>query len=132
MSERNNHKVGFVVFDLNGFKAANDNYGHAFGDEVLIMVSDIFKSIQRSEEIVFRIGGDEFMLVVPIILERSTLDKIVERYTNSINGSFEIGSIVYKISISAGYSVYPDDGDDFDKVFAKADSMMYENKKMFN
>ncbi len=126
--EGENSEFGVVVLDLNNLKETNDNYGHAIGNKLIIsaakLISEVFK---RSP--VFRIGGDEFL----VILQNSDLENCEKLFAqldfNCANTYIEEDDIKIPISIARGFVRF-DPGIDahFEDVFKRADDAMYENK----
>lgn len=127
-ADRYGHKVGILLIDLNKFKEINDTHGHAAGDEVLKETAQRLKLEARSSEMIFRVGGDEFLVVVPVIDNEDNLQKVVDRLKSHLTYKIEVGG--YKISVTAsiGSSIYSNDGCDFDTLFQIADKQMYAEK----
>ena len=123
-----NIEFGIVVLDLNNLKEANDEYGHAVGNKLIIsaakLISDVFK---RSP--VFRIGGDEFL----VVLQNSDLENCEKLFAqldfNCANTYIEDGDVKIPISIASGFVRFdPSKDTHFEDVFKRADDAMYENK----
>lgn len=118
-----------VVFDINGLKQVNDNFGHDFGDILIIDCSKLIcKSFKRSP--VYRIGGDEFV----VILENDDLEHYQERledFQREIEEANRTSNVGFKISIARGIAIY-NSGTDlvFANVFKRADEAMYQNKQV--
>ena len=118
-----------VVFDINGLKQVNDNFGHDFGDILIIDCSKLIcKSFKRSP--VYRIGGDEFV----VILENDDLEHYQERledFQREIEEANRTSNVGFKISIARGIAIY-NSGTDlvFANVFKRADEAMYQNKQI--
>lgn len=117
--------MAVIVIDLDGFKKANDEHGHLAGNRVLQNVAAGLRKSCRATDIVARMGGDEFALVLsdpgdylPALMER--IHDVGQR------AGAEIGC---KISISAGCALYPDDATDTESLLEKADERMYEEKR---
>ncbi len=117
----------FVV-DIDNFKAVNDNLGHFFGDEVLKEVSTNLKASFRSDDIIARIGGDEFMVFIENAHDdailRQKADRIVEAFKRNYAGEF----CDYEISGSVGISFYPKSGTNYDELYKAADKALYRAK----
>jgi diguanylate cyclase (GGDEF)-like protein len=116
-------EVGIIFLDVNKFKELNDKYGHDFGDTILKKISNIIKRSIRNIDYAFRVGGDEFIVMVVATVD--ILDKIAKRLEKSLN--FEYKGV--KISVSIGYAHYKNDSDDIKKVIELADKRMYQNKR---
>jgi len=115
--------------DLDNFKFINDNYGHVTGDFVLCQAAERLLTCVRKDDIVARIGGDEFAILIPSTNEDSMLTSIAERIISEIAKPFSIDDKSFLLGISIGISLYPDDDDDPEKLLQKADTAMYCVKK---
>ena len=105
----------------------NDTYGHAFGDEVLIVLADTLKKLIRETDLSVRLGGDEFVLVIKSA-GKEDVKLLKERLRDSIERVRTVqGKQVY-LKISIGVSVFPEDGLTLDELLAVADQRMYEDK----
>ncbi len=120
---------GLLHIDVDNFKYINDTFGHLKGDETLREISRVLKTISRKNELVFRIGGDEFLIMIPKINEDHELEKMRLRYEKDFKEEFTTDTEVHFLGISIGISVFPSEGKDFDEVLKKADFDMYEQKK---
>ncbi|MFV0466717.1 MAG: diguanylate cyclase [Lachnospiraceae bacterium] len=130
ISVRHEMRYGLLHIDLDNFKYINDHYGHLRGDDVLSEISRILKKISRKNELVFRIGGDEFLILIPEVMGKDELKHMRERYLHDFAKEFESFEYNKIIGISIGISGYPKDGSDFDSVLKAADADMYEQKKV--
>jgi len=122
--------VGLVVFDADNFKQINDNYGHTKGDEVLKRIADVIKSNchtrlpsvddqVRAFDYPFRIGGDEFALIL-IQIQPEDVSKVINRITDNLKQE--------NISLSSGFAVTSKDMN-FKQAFVQADQNMYQDKQ---
>lgn len=127
-ADRNTHSVGIMLMDLNKFKEINDTYGHAVGDEVLKETATRLKQVARSDEMLFRIGGDEFLLIVPVVKDSSVMDIIKNRIKESLTYRLNVHGNAILVTASIGYSLYKDDATDFDTLFQISDHRMYAEK----
>ncbi|MCF8018419.1 MAG: sensor domain-containing diguanylate cyclase [Vallitaleaceae bacterium] len=128
-AERRNALVGLLLLDLDNFKNINDTYGHSIGDEVLIETARILRKVVRTNEAVFRIGGDEFLIIFPMIEDATVLENAGNRILEMFHDEFRIKGHDVWIASSIGMGVYPTDGKDFEEVLHVADKNMYEHKK---
>lgn len=128
-AKRNNRQVGFISMDINYFKKINDTYGHNMGDLVLSETARVLKAFTRTDEAVFRLGGDEFLIIMPDIDDRIVMQQAWQRLSNSFDSQFELADFPEKISVSIGTAVFPEDGDNVDALLQIADEQMYQNKK---
>lgn len=120
-------KMGVILIDLDDFKNINDTFGHQTGDELLRCVAEHIMSNAKKEDYVVRWGGDEFVHVI-LDLKENTLSDYV-RILRSKLSNLDIES-VNAVSASIGIAVYPDDGETFEVLIQKADTSMYEMKKV--
>jgi len=120
--------VAVVVLDLDGFKQANDKYGHLAGNRVLQEIARGLVESSRQTDHVGRLGGDEFAIVAPGI-DQANLSRLIERLRclGPAAGVAACGSPA--IDISFGVALYPVDGTDAESLLEKADQLMYEAKK---
>jgi len=121
----------FSVFclDLDGFKAANDRYGHAAGDAILVAVAHRLRDAIRSDDLVFRVGGDEFVILLPG-LDTDQAAPIAERILAMISHPFDVAERQpLRIGVSIGIAGYPRDGRTTDELLRSADMAMYEAKR---
>ncbi|WKY48413.1 diguanylate cyclase [Eubacteriaceae bacterium ES3] len=129
LAERNNEHVGFMSMDLNRFKKINDTYGHNVGDMVLVETARILRLRTRKNEAAFRLGGDEFLIILPEIKDRKTLLVARERLTECFEKEFNLNQLKESLTLSIGTSLFPDDGDNIDVLLHVSDIEMYEMKK---
>jgi diguanylate cyclase (GGDEF)-like protein len=121
-----NYPLCLIMADVNGLKLVNDSFGHITGDQLLVKVAEILKKACRSDEIISRIGGDEFVILIPK-MGNSHAESLVERIIE-ISEKEKIGSI--EMSISLGWELKYDDGENIQEIFNKAEDHMYK-KKLF-
>lgn len=124
----NEHKTGTLIFfDLNNLKETNDIYSHSTGDEFLRTFShEIFAMTDESYQL-FRVGGDEFILVTASIDKRE-IYQLMDNITNRFNNEIKITDHLIHIRFSAGIAFYPEHGNTIEEVIEKADKCMYEAK----
>ncbi|HEY1338567.1 MAG TPA: diguanylate cyclase [Bryobacteraceae bacterium] len=125
---REKSSLTVLVCDLNGFKQINDRYGHLEGNRVLRDVGDALRNHCREYDYVARMGGDEFVLLLP----GSDPTAIAERMQQLREIAWQAGSqtpIRGQVSMSIGAAVYPRDGADADQLLAEADRRMYKSKQ---
>jgi diguanylate cyclase (GGDEF)-like protein len=130
-ARRTKEDIGFVIMDLNNFKAINDTYGHLIGDEVLKKTARVLNEHCRSKDVVFRIGGDEFLIILPNIASHKVIKEFIKRIEDSFEDEFMFGQQSIRISPAIGYGLYPEDGVDVDSVTRAADERMYANKSEY-
>ena len=117
-----------LYIDLNNFKSINDNYGHEMGDLLLAEFGKRIKERVRTMDMVSRIGGDEFLLIMTS-LNQYDLKKFLNRFIKELKEPYFINSKKFYISSSIGISRFPADGSTFQELLKKADMAMYKAKK---
>jgi diguanylate cyclase (GGDEF)-like protein len=126
---RLNEKFGLILFDIDHFKKINDTYGHQVGDRVLREVAQAMDRCKRKEDVLGRIGGEEFVVILPLHDREDTL-KAAHRLRMAVRESTvntrEADSA--RVTISGGIALYPDDGDGWDGLYTSADRRMYRAK----
>ncbi|WP_319371751.1 diguanylate cyclase [uncultured Ilyobacter sp.] len=127
-AKRNGSKVLILLLDINEFKSINDNYGHKAGDEVLKLISEQLLKICRKSEAVFRLGGDEFLVIIPDIEDISDVKIIKERIRKAVTLDYIHQNEKIEILSSIGSAIYPTDETDFDKLTHVAAEDMYRQK----
>ncbi len=120
----------FVLFylDLNKFKPVNDTYGHETGDKVLIAFVQRMKSVLKSNSIVARVGGDEFVVIVPNVTNDKEALSISRRIKDRSEAMFKFDDIHVNISCSIGY-VFSNEANDSSDLLTIADKKMYADKQ---
>jgi diguanylate cyclase (GGDEF)-like protein len=119
-----------VVFvDLDGFKAVNDRYGHATGDELLNIIAQRLQGVLRDEDMVGRIGGDEFLAVCPNIGGPDQAMQLAERLAEAQREEVTVAKGTIMVLVSIGVAWSSGEGTDADAMVAQADSAMYESKR---
>ncbi|QUH27264.1 sensor domain-containing diguanylate cyclase [Serpentinicella alkaliphila] len=121
----------FLYLDLDGFKQVNDLLGHNVGDILLQRVAIILKENVRDDEIVVRLGGDEFLMVLYTSLNKSRENGTVvaDRVISALNKPFDINGNIAKIGCSIGGAVWPSDGIDTIEIVRLADEALYISKR---
>jgi diguanylate cyclase (GGDEF)-like protein len=125
---RLNSPLVVLVCDMNGFKKVNDKYGHLEGNRLLHSVAKKLKESCREYDYVARMGGDEFVLVLPGLQPDQLAQKIDRLKAITEDAGREIFS-QEKISLSIGHSMFPEDGADADRLLSEADRRMYVAKQ---
>jgi len=122
--------LAIVYIDLDGFKTVNDTYGHAMGDELLIIVSQYITALIRQNETVARLGGDEFLVLLSDLHTPKECEAIVQRFLDALSTPIIINEISLQISASIGISFYPDDTEEIEVLIKRADQAMYHAKQL--
>lgn len=128
LAERRNYPVAFIMFDIDKFKNVNDTYGHAAGDVVLQSVAKLLQQQARESDLLFRLGGEEFLMVLPNMDAHQAVNKAnacrlaIAAHTVTSNGAD------IRLTISAGVSAYPEFGSEVHRLIAMADEALYAAK----
>jgi diguanylate cyclase (GGDEF)-like protein/PAS domain S-box-containing protein len=129
-------RVALVFVDLNGFKAINDQHGHAVGDRVLITTATRLKNTLRESDTVARIGGDEFVLILEGLTQGKNLQEeahgICEKIFAGLAAPVSVGDTWRHIGTSLGIAIFPDHAPSMDTLIHVADLAMYEAKRSGN
>lgn len=126
--EKDQHCAVFF-FDLDDFKAINDRYGHAAGDQVLMSVAQGVSDELRLSDTVGRLGGDEFVVLSSYARNPQHVTQIEKRLRKGIGKPIDFNGHQFKIGASIGVAIYPEDGITPDALLSIADQRMYESKK---
>ncbi len=118
----------FFIFDIDNFKQVNDQRGHAFGDQVIMEFVSTIQKHFRKEDLLGRIGGDEFAAFVPI-LEDGQIKQKAEELSVALDRQYGCDGDSWHITASIGISLAPRDGKDFESLYKKADKALYMTKK---
>lgn len=128
-SEREGRQLAVHFIDLDGFKAINDTYGHAVGDEVLKKVGQRLTVLLRKSDRVGRIGGDEFVLMQSNIKDLSDAATMTQKIIQALEKPITTEAGVLAIGASTGISTYPKDGKTTEVLLKVADQAMYVDKR---
>lgn len=128
LCRRQNLPVSLVFLDLNHFKPINDRFGHAEGDRALRSFGQMLKQVCRQTDIAARIGGDEFVLLLPNAL-KTDVEKILKRFAGMVEQANRAQPLGYKITYSHGVVHFdPDKHQDLEDLLAEGDQLMYLRK----
>lgn len=129
---RNKSSVTLVFVDLDKFKPINDNYGHEIGDQLLKGVAERIRKFLRKSDSVARIGGDEFVVLLPGVEAAEEALMLAEKIHGLIKQPFELSGCRLHISSSIGVAIYPDHAAEEQELIHHADIAMYYAKKRDN
>ncbi|MBU1217837.1 EAL domain-containing protein [bacterium] len=127
-ASNNNSKAVLFFLDLDGFKTINDSLGHSIGDEMLKKVAARLKECKREDITICRHGGDEFLIILPMIKDMKDVLAIMEKLLSKFKEPFSVGNHLLSTSASIGVAIYPDSSDSFESLLKNADTAMYEAK----
>ena len=117
-----------IIIDADGFKAINDSFGHLFGDGVLSDMSLAIRSTFRRKDIMGRIGGDEFIVLLCEMPSLEVLDKRCNELLKHLDRNYESNGNKLPFSVSIGVALYPEHGTSYVDLFKRADRALYESK----
>jgi len=120
--------AALILIDLDNFKPINDTYGHLFGDSLLTRIALEISGLFRDSDVVARIGGDEFLIYMPNIPQRSLIEKRAEKLISTIENIYDGQLKGSGLSCSAGIAFSPDHGTVYQDLFQHADRALYQAK----
>jgi len=127
-SRREGRSGGLLFIDLDRFKGVNDTLGHAAGDRLLVEAARRLSRRVREVDTLARLGGDEFILLVEEVKDRAQLRTVADKLQAAFRAPFRIQDREFQISASIGISLFPEDGDEVDRLLRHADAAMYAAK----
>jgi diguanylate cyclase (GGDEF)-like protein len=128
-AKRSRHVVAVMFLDLDHFKAVNDTHGHAVGDKLLKKVASHLVELLRVEDTVARIGGDEFIILLPRLKDDMQAIVIAEKIVTGFAKPFKLGDLQLQLGASLGIALYPQHGLNPKNLIKQADSAMYSAKR---
>lgn len=128
-AKRERSRLGLLFLDLDKFKPVNDTFGHGVGDELLRAVAQRLQACVRESDTVARVGGDEFVLLLPVIEAAIDASAVARKIHDALMAPFTLsqGQSVH-MSASTGIAIYPEHGSDEAELTQHADAAMYEAK----
>ncbi|OOE82852.1 hypothetical protein BZG72_07575 [Salinivibrio sp. PR6] len=120
--------AALLFIDLNNFKQVNDTYGHGVGDELLKVVSQRLKQSVRRSDLVGRLGGDEFIVWLDLLADKSALNEVITRIQDEMHAPIQVAETSLSLGISIGVSCFPTDGLELQQMMNQADAAMYYAK----
>ena len=127
-AKRDNVLIALIIFDLDRFKDVNDSYGHNIGDELLISVANRFSNSLREKDVIARMGGDEFALILDDINDIEDAAQIAQKMIDIISKPYMINGLELHVGSSAGIAIAPKNADTVDLLIQYADSALYKAK----
>jgi diguanylate cyclase (GGDEF)-like protein/PAS domain S-box-containing protein len=119
--------VGILFIDVDSFKAINDTYGHAAGDEVLVALGRRLSDNTRGTDLACRIGGDEFVILLRSARSSGDVEGLAGRIGALLGGTYDVGGVDIPVTVSVGWSWSPDVGSE--RLLRDADARMYRAKR---
>lgn len=127
--QRNNQFITLMYLDLDNFKEINDTLGHDVGDMLLKETADRLVSCVRADDIVARMGGDEFTILLSDLNNQASTERIAQKILDKFTEPFNLKGEALYITTSIGISVYPEDGAEVEVLLKNADQAMYAAKE---
>lgn len=128
-AQRTGKKLAVMMLDLDRFKEVNDTMGHAVGDLLLKAVANRLTAILRKNDTVSRLGGDEFIVVIPEVGNKDDMTTLARKILDTVRTPFEIEGHRIAVGSSIGIALCPDDGADIETLMQHADMAMYNAKQ---
>ncbi len=128
-ASRHDRKLALFFMDLDGFKGINDTHGHEVGDKLLVEIAKRLRECVRMEDVVARMGGDEFTVLLSDLQQIDDVNMVAEKLITAVNKPVRIGDHICHVGISIGISLYPHCARDTDKMLRLADDAMYASKE---
>jgi diguanylate cyclase (GGDEF)-like protein/PAS domain S-box-containing protein len=127
-ARRNSAVLAVLFLDLDRFKHVNDSRGHETGDKLLKTVAQRVRSTMRAHDLVVRMGGDEFVVVMKSIVDTEQVREAATRITNALSAPMVIDGRTLVTTVSIGVALYPRDGADMGELLRHSDTAMYQAK----
>ncbi|MBL0141779.1 MAG: EAL domain-containing protein [Betaproteobacteria bacterium] len=124
-ARRRESKVGILFIDLDNFKTVNDSLGHAAGDALLRLVASRLEGALRSVDVISRLGGDEFLVVLPDLEDEQSPAAVADKLLAAVSEPVVLEGHDLTVSPSIGIAVFPRDGANADTLIKNADAAMY-------
>ena len=128
LSKINHETVAVLFIDLDRFKVINDTLGHHVGDSMLIEIANRVERVLKKDDLLARIGGDEFVVVLSAVKDRVYAAKMAEKILSVVREPIAVQDYHLYTTASLGIALYPDDGEDRNEIIKHADSAMYHAK----
>ena len=129
MAQREGTCPALLYVDLDNFKPVNDTFGHAIGDDLLVLAAGRMRDCLRKSDTVARLGGDEFAIILPRVQSLESTMIVAEKIRKALERPFIIDCQELQVSSSIGCAVYPDNGEDELALLGSADQAMYQAKR---
>ncbi len=127
-AQREKEKHALLFIDIDGFKEVNDEFGHQIGDELLKAIANRLQENVRASDIVARMGGDEFLILLNNDACRDFSTTTAQKIINALSKPFQLSEANSQIGASIGIAIFPEDGEDLHALIKLADKAMYKAK----
>ena len=128
LARRQGLRAALLYLDLDGFKAVNDTFGHERGDHLLQEVAQRLKACVRASDTIARIGGDEFVILLPELGDQEDAPAVAEKILATLGLPYLLGSITAAVTASIGIAYFPQHGDSMEPLLNAADAALYRAK----
>ena len=128
IAERATCMLGILLIDLDNFKGVNDRFGHAAGDLHLVEVATRLRAALRQGDVLFRVGGDEFVAVLPGLESMPAVHTLLSRLITAVHRPVSVDSHIEPPTVTIGAAIYPQHGRSLSELQAVADRALYEAK----
>lgn len=128
-AERFQSQLGVMLLDVDRFKNVNDSFGHGVGDLILIEAAKRIKKCLQAKDVVARIGGDEFTILLTELTSAKEAELTAQRIKESFQAPIELGGQLHNLTCSIGIALFPSDGKDIDELLKRADMALYAVKE---
>lgn len=125
---RHGDRLAVLVLDVDDFKTVNDSLGHQFGDRILRAIAARIHGGVRREDLVARFGADEFVVFISRIRSRENVHSIAEKLRDAVSRPLPVHNYEINLTVGTGVALYPDDGEDMDRLIQHADTAMHQAK----
>ncbi len=132
LAQRNGQPLALLFIDLNGFKQVNDTHGHAVGDRLLQAVADRLQALLRDSDTLARMGGDEFVVLMPEVTGEAGAERLMARINAALQPPFDIDGRRLHSSASVGCALFPEQGTSAGDLLRDADRQMYRAKQRYH
>ncbi|MES2489391.1 MAG: diguanylate cyclase [Pseudomonadota bacterium] len=126
--KQQHRRACLFYLDIDAFKSINDNFGHAFGDSLLIHIAARLRGWRQQEAVAVRLGGDEFVVLLAPLAEHADLELIRRELYAALEQPFHHQGILIRPRVSIGSAIYPTVADTVEELMHQADQAMYETK----
>lgn len=127
-ARRNDSQLALLLLDLNGFKPINDIFGHHVGDQLLCQVADRLRECVRETDVIARMGGDEFVLILQDVSGVEDVVAVTQKLLAFMEAPYSVHDRLLHVHVSVGISLYPNDADTMEDLLRNADVAMYQAK----
>jgi diguanylate cyclase (GGDEF)-like protein len=129
INQRVERHFAVLFLDMDHFKAANDDYGHDYGDEILCEAARRMESCIRQTDLLARLGGDEFVACINLLNDTKYAMTVAQKIQNIVSQPYIVKNVTIKIGISIGISFYPEHSTEPEMLLKKADQALYQAKE---